>query len=58
MVQGRYDLLCPPRSAFEIAKRWPGSRLEIVPDAGHAMTDPGIFEAMKIAIASLASLRT
>jgi proline iminopeptidase len=50
IVQGRYDLLCPPRAAFEIAKRWPGSRLEILPDAGHAMTDPGVFEAMKIAV--------
>ncbi|HYD14958.1 MAG TPA: prolyl aminopeptidase [Hyphomicrobium sp.] len=54
IVQGRYDLLCSPRAAFEIAKRWPGSRLEILPDAGHAMTDPGVFEAMKIAVDKLA----
>jgi proline iminopeptidase len=54
IVQGRYDLLCPPRAAFEIARRWPGCRLEIVPAAGHAMTDPGIFEAMKRAVDTLA----
>jgi len=54
IVQGRYDLLCPPRAAFELAKRWPGSRLEIVPAAGHAMTDPGVFDAVKRAIDKLA----
>jgi proline iminopeptidase len=55
IVQGRYDLLCPPRAAYEIAKRWSGCRLEIVRDAGHAMTDPGVFEAMKVAIVRLTS---
>lgn len=53
IVQGRYDLLCPPRAAFELSKRWPGGRLEIVPTAGHAMSDPGIFDAMKSAIDKL-----
>ncbi len=56
IVQGRYDLLCPPRAAFELARRWPGSRLEIVPAAGHAMTDPGIFDAMKRAINKLTTM--
>jgi len=50
IVQGRYDLLCPPRAAFEIARRWPGSRLEIVPAVGHAMTEPGVFDAMRRAV--------
>lgn len=54
IVQGRYDLLCPPRAAFELAKRWPGCRLEIMSSAGHAMTEPGVFEAMKRAINRLA----
>lgn len=54
IVQGRYDLLCPPRAAYALAKRWPGARLEIVPGAGHAMTEPGVFEAMKRAIDRLA----
>ncbi|HEX2840902.1 prolyl aminopeptidase [Hyphomicrobium sp.] len=50
IVQGRYDLLCPPRAAFELAKRWPGSRLEVIPSAGHAMSESGVFDAMKRAI--------
>ena len=54
IVQGRYDLLCPPRAAYELARRWPGARLEIVPSAGHAMTEPGVFEAMKRAVDSFA----
>lgn len=53
IVQGRYDLLCPPRAAYEIAKRWPGCRLEIVPGVGHAMTEPGVFETMKRAVDKL-----
>lgn len=54
IVQGRYDLLCPPRAAYEIARRWPGSRLEVVAASGHAMTDPGIFDAMRGAVDTLA----
>jgi len=54
IVQGRYDLLCPPRTAFELARRWPGARLEIVADAGHAASDPGIFAAIKTAVDRLA----
>jgi proline iminopeptidase len=54
IVQGRYDLLCPPRAAFELARRWLGCRLEIMPGAGHAMTEAGVFEAMKRAIDRIA----
>lgn len=54
IVQGRYDLLCPPRAAFELAKRWSGCRLEIMPGAGHAMTEAGVFEAMKRAVDRIA----
>jgi len=54
IVQGRYDLLCPPRAAFELARRWSACRLEIVPSAGHAMSEPGVFDAMKRAIDKLA----
>jgi len=42
IVQGRYDMICPPRSAYEMNARWPGSRLVIVPRAGHALSEPGI----------------
>jgi proline iminopeptidase len=54
IVQGRYDLLCPPRAAYEVARRWPGCTLEIMSNAGHAMTEPGVFEAMKNAIDRIA----
>ena len=46
IVQGRYDLLCPPISAYELHKAMPGSKLIIVPDAGHLSWEPGIQEEL------------
>jgi proline iminopeptidase len=46
IVQGRYDLLCPPLSAFELHQAWPGSRLIVVEDAGHSATEPSIRSAL------------
>jgi len=46
IVQGRYDLLCPPLSAFQLHQAWPGSRLVIVEDAGHSATEPSIRSAL------------
>lgn len=54
IVQGRYDLLCPPSTAETLAKAWPECHLEICETAGHAMTEPGIEAAMTKAIAALA----
>jgi proline iminopeptidase len=42
IVQGRYDMVCPPLSAFQLHQAWPGSELRIVADAGHALSEPGI----------------
>jgi len=42
IVQGRYDMICPPRMAYELAKRWPNGRLRIVDHAGHALSEPEI----------------
>ena len=53
IVQGRYDLLCPPGNAYALHRAWPKSHLEIVPDAGHAMTEPGVTEKMRDAISAL-----
>jgi proline iminopeptidase len=50
IVQGRYDLLCPPQNAHALATAWPDARLEIIDNAGHAMTEPGIMDAMRRAI--------
>jgi len=42
IVQGRYDVVCPATSAWELHRAWPKSKLVIVPDAGHSMSEPGI----------------
>ena len=42
IVHGRYDVVCPVANAWELHAAWPGSELHIVPDAGHAMAEPGI----------------
>lgn len=55
IVQGRYDLLCPPENASALAAAWPGSKLRIIENAGHAMTEPGVMEAMRAAITDLQS---
>ncbi|MCF3946458.1 prolyl aminopeptidase [Acidiphilium iwatense] len=46
IVQGRYDMICPPRTAFDLAAAWPAARLTIVPDAGHSALEPGIRAAL------------
>lgn len=42
IVQGRYDMICPPETAWTLHQRWPGSELRMVPMAGHALSEPGI----------------
>lgn len=42
IVQGRYDMICPPQSAFDLTSAWPDARLTVVPDAGHSALEPGI----------------
>ena len=46
IVQGRYDLLCPPITATQLHQAWPGSRFILVEDAGHSATEPGIRSAL------------
>ncbi len=46
IVQGRYDMICPARSAFELAAAWPQARLSIIPDAGHSALEPGVRRAL------------
>ena len=46
IVQGRYDVVCPARSAWDLHRAWPEAKLVIVPDAGHSMTEPGIRSAL------------
>lgn len=42
IVQGRYDMICPPISAYRLSQSWPASRLVMVGKAGHALSEPGI----------------
>lgn len=42
IVQGRYDVVCPVRSAWDLHRAWPTAEFTIVDDAGHASVEPGI----------------
>ncbi len=42
IVQGRYDMICPPATAHRIADAWPRCDLRMIPVAGHALSEPGI----------------
>src|SRR5712675_632496 len=55
MVQGRYDLLCPPATSNALAALWPGSEVRCIESAGHSLYDPGIRNAVMKAIADMAS---
>jgi proline iminopeptidase len=50
IVQGRYDMVCPPVTAFELAAAWPSARLTLVPDAGHSALEPGVRRALVAAV--------
>jgi proline iminopeptidase len=47
IVHGRYDLVCPFRSAWELHRAVPHSKLYAIPDAGHGMMEPGTFKMLK-----------
>lgn len=42
IVQGRYDVVCPARSAWDLHRAWPEAEFHVVADAGHAASEPGI----------------
>ena len=42
IVQGRFDMICPPLSAYALAQAWPKARLAMIGKAGHALSEPGI----------------
>jgi len=50
IVQGRYDMVCPARTAFELAAAWPAARLTVIPDAGHSALEPGIRRSLVAAV--------
>jgi proline iminopeptidase len=55
LVQGRYDLLCPPITATQLHRALPGSRLVIVDDAGHSATEAGIRSVLVAVMDEIAS---
>ena len=55
IVQGRYDVVCPPVTAYELAQEWPQARYVVVPDAGHSVWEPGIRRALMSALRDFAS---
>jgi proline iminopeptidase len=50
IVQGRYDMVCPCDTAFDLAAAWPRARLTVVPDAGHSALEPGVRTALVSAV--------
>ncbi|WP_426688103.1 prolyl aminopeptidase [Rhodanobacter ginsengiterrae] len=46
IVQGRYDVVCPLRSAWDLHRAWPEAELRIVQDAGHSAFEPGILHQL------------
>lgn len=54
MVQGRYDLVTPPGTAWELARGWPRATLQMVADAGHAASEPGNLRRLIMATDGLA----
>ena len=46
IVQGRYDVVCPAAAAWRLHKAWPQARFQLIADAGHASSEPGICAAL------------
>ena len=46
IVQGKYDLVCPLQSAWDLHLAWPEAQYVVVPDAGHSADEPGITSAL------------
>ncbi len=56
IVQGRYDVVCPMVSAWDLHRAWPEAKLKVIPDAGHSSREPGIARALVSATDSFAAL--
>lgn len=47
IVQGRYDMICPPETAYRLANKWEKADLRMIPVAGHALSEPGISAELR-----------
>ena len=52
IIQGRYDMVCPPCTAYELHQAWPEAEFTMVADAGHSAMEPGIIKALMNAVQS------
>jgi len=50
IVQGRYDIVCPPVTADALSRAWPEAEYVVVPDAGHSVREPGITRELVAAV--------
>ena len=53
IVQGRYDLICPPINAYNLHKKWKSSKIKFVNTAGHSSSDQGIIDNLIIGLQEL-----
>jgi proline iminopeptidase len=56
IIQGRYDMVCPPKTAYELNKKLPHSKLTIIPNAGHSASEAGILSSLISATEKFKSL--
>jgi proline iminopeptidase len=50
IVQGRYDVICPPATAYDLVRVWQGALLRMIPDAGHSVMEPSLRAALVEAV--------
>lgn len=43
--QGRYDAVCPAKTAYDLFKQWPEVEFNLIPDSGHASKEPGMLNS-------------
>lgn len=55
IIHGRYDIICPFDNAMDLSSSWDHAQLQVLPAAGHALSDPGIQDAVRQGSESLAS---
>ncbi len=58
IVQGRYDVVCPVESAWDLHKEWPEAKFMLIEDAGHSLSEEGITKALVQATDSFANNKT
>jgi proline iminopeptidase len=46
IVQGRYDIVCPMKSAWDLHRVWPEAKLVIIEDSGHSCKEPGTLSEL------------